>query len=86
MSELNVKHEIHWPEYDPSLIQEGEVNIVIQINGRKRAILNLKKDINENDLLKIAKENKLVDKYLNNKSVKNVIFVQNRLINILTHE
>ena len=86
MSELNVKHEIQWPEYDLSLIQEGEVNIVIQINGRKRAILKVKKDINENDLLKIAKENKLVDKYLNNKSVKNVIFVQNRLINILTHE
>ena len=86
MSELNVKHEIHWPEYDLSLIQEDEVNIVIQINGRKREILKVKKDISENDLLKIARENKLVDKYLNNKSVKNVIFVQNRLINILTHE
>ena len=86
MSELNIKHEIQWPDYDLSSIQESDVNIVIQINGKKRAILNVKKDISENDLLKIAKENKLVDKYLKNKSVKNIIFVQNRLINILTHE
>ena len=86
MSELNVKNEIYWPDYDVSALQEEEVNIVIQINGKKRAIINVKKDISENDILKIAKENKIVDKYLNNKLVKNIIFVQNRLINILTDE
>ena len=77
---------ISWPDYDVSALQEEEVNIVIQINGKKRAIINVKKDISENDILKIAKENKIVDKYLNNKLVKNIIFVQNRLINILTDE
>ena len=86
MSELNVKNEIYWPDYDVSALQEEEVNIVIQINGKKRAIINVKKDISENEILKIAKENKIVDKYLNNKLVKNIIFVQNRLINILTDE
>ena len=40
----------------------------------------------KNDILKIAKENRIIDKYLNNKLVKNIIFVQNRLINILTDE
>ena len=40
-----------WPDFDKSMLEEEEVNFVIQINGKKRAILNmLKKDIKEKDL------------------------------------
>ena len=63
-----------------------EVKFVVQINGRKRAILNVKKDISENELLKLAKDNNIIDKYLSNTEINKVIFVQNRLINILTNE
>ena len=62
------------------------MNFVVQINGRKRAILNAKKDIKENDLLKLAKENKMIDRYLDKKDIKKIIFVQNRLMNILTND
>ena len=34
-------------------LENEKVNFVIQINGKKRAILNVKKDIEENDLLEI---------------------------------
>ena len=40
----------------------------------------------EEEVLNIAKNDKLLDKYLNNKSIKKVIFVKNRLINILVNE
>ena len=62
------------------------MNLVIQINGKKRLILRAKKDIEENNLLKIAKENKVIDKYLNKKEIKKIVFVKNRLMNILTNE
>ena len=67
-------------------METEEVKFVIQVNGKKRAILNVKKNISENDLLKLAKDNKSVDKYLNNVEISKVIFVQNRLLNILTNE
>ena len=77
--------EIKWPDYDKSILDNEEIKFVVQINGRKRAILNVKKDISENELLKLAKDN-IIDKYLNNAKINKVIFVQNRLINILINE
>ena len=35
--------KIEWPEYDKKFLDEEKINIVIQINGKKRAILNVKK-------------------------------------------
>ena len=86
LSDLNTNEEIKWPDYDKSILDNEEVKFVVQINGRKRAILNVKKDISENELLKLAKDNNIIDKYLSNTEINKVIFVQNRLINILTNE
>ena len=49
-------------------------------------IIKAEKDLSEEKILNIAKNEKLLDKYLNNKSIKKVIFVKNRLINILVNE
>ena len=78
--------DLAWPNYDKSFLELEELNLVIQINGKKRLILKAKKDIEENNLLKIAKENKVIDKYLNKKEIKKIVFVKNRLMNILTNE
>tara|TARA_Y100000768_G_scaffold296774_1_gene230602 strand:+ start:6330 stop:8873 length:2544 start_codon:yes stop_codon:yes gene_type:complete len=86
LNEMNMLENIDWPDYDKNALDLEEVNFVIQINGKKRAILNVKKDINENDLLKLAKENKMISKYLDKKKTKKIIFVQNRLMNILTND
>ena len=53
---------------------------------KKRSVINAQIDLNEEKILNIAKNEKLLDKYLNNKSIKKVIFVKNRLLNILTNE
>ena len=77
---------IVWPDYDEKALDLEEVNFVIQINGKKRAILNAKKSIRENDLLKLVKENKMINKHLQRKNIKKIIFIQNRLMNILTND
>ena len=86
LSDINIKEVIQWPSYDKSALELDEVNFVIQINGKKRSIIKAKKHIKENDLLNLVKINKLVDKFINKKNIKKVIFVENRLMNILIDE
>ena len=86
LSDLNINKKINWPEINNNYFINENIDYVIQINGRKRTILNAEKDLNEEKILNIAKKEKLLDKYLNNKSIKKVIFVKNRLINILINE
>ena len=86
LSDLKIYEDIKWPKFDRTSLEKEEVNFVIQINGKKRHILELKKDILESDLLEIVKKDKIMEKYLNNKSIKKVIFIKNRLMNILLNE
>ena len=62
------------------------MKIVIKINGKKRSLLEVKKEIKEADLLKIVKIDKILQKYINKKEIKKIIFVKNKLMNILINE
>ena len=86
LSQFNLTSEISWPEYKQNLLEDINVNFVIQINGKKRLIINIKKGINEEDLLKIVKKDERMKKYLNKKEIKKTIFVKDRLINFLLNE
>ena len=80
---LNVKN-IEWPNYDLSLIKENEVNIVVQINGKKRALIKTIVDDTEENLFKIIKKEEALKKYIDNITIKRKIYVKNKLINIIT--
>ena len=86
LDDLGLNDNIKWPEYDEKILEKEDVKFVIQINGKKRSILKTKKDILEKDLLKIVKEDKTVNKYLEGNKIEKVIFVKNRLMNILINE
>ena len=77
---------MNWPEFDKSIVEENNINVVVQINGKKRSILNTKKNSEQEQLLELAKKDKIVRKYLENKNINKVVFVKNRLINILVNE
>ncbi|MDA8918224.1 leucine--tRNA ligase [Candidatus Pelagibacter sp.] len=73
-----------WPHILKEQIIEENINFVIQINGKKRAILNVKRDISEKDLLSEIQQNKQeLKKFLKDQIIKKTIFVSNRLINII---
>ena len=84
LNELGDLENLKWPEYQKNQLEEDQVKIVVQINGRKRALFNVKKGIKETVLLEIIKKDSNTKKYLNNANINKVIYVQNRLINILT--
>ena len=83
---MGVVGKLEWPKYNLSIINDDEIKIVVQINGKKRSILSIKKGIEENDVLDLAKKDKIIEKYLKNKEVKKIIFIKDRLINILINE
>ena len=86
LEDLGTSKEVEWPQVDNRFINEDKVNYIIQINGKKRAILNESRDIDQNSLLNKIKLNKLSEKYLKDKSINKIIFVKNRLINLLINE
>ena len=76
-------HQINWPKISKEYLIENEINFVVQINGKKRAILKLKRDMIEREILEAIKLNQEVEKFINNQEIKKSIFVPNRLINII---
>ena len=72
-----------WPKYDEKLIQDDEITIVIQINGKKRGLIKTKREIDENELFeKLLSENS-INKHIKDKKIKNKIFVPNKLMNLI---
>ena len=84
--DIGFNDKLKWPIVNKEYLQQENIEYVVQINGRKRANVKAEKDLNEESILNIAKNEKLLDKYLKNKSIKKIIFVKNRLINILVNE
>ena len=80
---LNVNNNVKWPKYNQDLLEEDFINIVIQINGKKRGLLEAKKNISETELLENIKRQNNIKKYLYNKEIKKKIFVPNKLMNII---
>ena len=82
LEQINVKH-YEWPEIDNSLLVDEKVNIVIQVNGKKRDVINTTPNLPEEDLFKLIGENETMKKYLNNQKIKRKIFIKNKLVNII---
>ncbi|MDC3052959.1 leucine--tRNA ligase [Candidatus Pelagibacter sp.] len=78
--------KLEWPIANLNFANKDKIDYVIQINGKKRAILNDSRDIDQESLLLKIKSNKIVSKYIKDKAINKIIFVKNRLINLLIHE
>ena len=84
--DLGNEEEINWPDSNLKFLHDEKIDYVVQINGKKRAILKENRDIDQESLLDLIKSNKVTQKYLKDKSINKVIFIKNRLINLLINE
>ncbi len=82
LSLINSKN-YKWPEYDPTLLKEEKINIVVQINGKKRGLINTTPDLTEENLFDMINNNEKLNKYLSNQKIKRKIYIKNKLINII---
>ena len=71
-----------WPTFDNTFEEKNKIKIPIQINGKMRAIIEVQKDMNKDDLEKIALKEKNILKFLN-VTPKKVIIIPNRIVNFV---
>ncbi len=75
--------EAEWPVYDPKMLVEETVTIVIQVNGKVRSKIDVPVDITEDKLKKIVLADDKLKPWLQDKPARNIIIVPNRLVNIV---
>ena len=83
LMEIGVEEKLSWPKYNENNLLEKIIPIVVQINGKKRDVLNVDRNSSEDEIFSIAINDKNINKHLINKTIKKKIFVPNRLINII---
>ena len=83
IKDLNKNLNYKWPEVDKKFLEEDRVKIVVQINGKKRAVLEENKGINEQTLINKIKKSDTFDKYLKNKNIYKTVLIKDRLINFI---
>lgn len=72
-----------WPNYDPARIQEEEIEVVFQVNGKLRSKTFVPVNTDEAGLEKRALEDANIKKHVDGKRIVKKIVVPNRLVNIV---
>jgi len=76
-------HEQRWPEYDDVALQRSLVEIVIQVNGKKRGVVAAPPGLDEQAVYEKAKLIETVAAQLNGKATRKLIYVKDKLLNIV---
>ncbi len=73
----------HWPEWDSKYLASDTMTIVVQINGKVRANIEVAADSNEEQVVAAAKADEKVKSYLDGKEARKTIYVPNKLVNFV---
>jgi leucyl-tRNA synthetase len=76
-------HTQAWPSFDAEAAREEEITLVLQVNGKVRDRLVVPADIQEEDAKRLALENPAVQKFLEGRAARQVIYVPGRLVNVV---
>jgi len=85
-AEFRAEASIHvqpWPAYDPELAQAATVTLVVQVNGKLRDKLEVPADISEEEARKLALARPAIQKWIEGKTIRKVIFAGGNLVNIV---
>ena len=83
LEQLKAKDINIWPRADSELNPDEKIKIAIQINGKTKEIIELKKDLNEKNVINECKKIKKINDQLIKNKIQRTIFVKNRIINYL---
>ena len=84
LEQLNTKEINVWPKIDSALALNENIKIAIQINGKTKEIIEVKKDLDEKNAINESKKNKKINDQLIKNKIKKTILVKNKIINYLT--
>jgi leucyl-tRNA synthetase len=83
LEQLGEKNINVWPAFDSGLSVEEKIKIAIQINGKTKEIIEIKKDLDEKNVINETKKIKKINDQLSKAEIKKTIFVKNKIINYL---
>ncbi len=75
--------EAPWPTFDPSLLEEESTTFAVQVNGKLRGTLEVKKDLDQTNIEIAAMKIDAVAKLLDGSEPRKIIFVPNKIVNIV---
>jgi leucyl-tRNA synthetase len=76
-------HDQPWPQYDEAALQRSLITIVIQVNGKRRGVLDAPPGLDEHAVFAMAKLVDTVAAQLKGKTVRKRIYVKDKLLNIV---
>lgn len=79
----NSIHDEKWPKYEEKYLQQKQFELLVQINGKLRAKINVPLNISQREAEKIVLANAKIAEFLKGSKIKKIIFVPNRLINLV---
>lgn len=72
-----------WPVFDEEMTRSDTMDIVVQVLGKKRALLTVPADADKEIILKLAKENPQVQNFITGKEIVKEIYVPKKLVNLV---
>ncbi len=72
-----------WPAYNEENLEDDQFELVIQINGKVRNKITVSIGVEEDEIKKIAQESEKIKKHLKGQTIKKMIYIKGKLINIV---
>ncbi len=76
-------HKDSWPKWDAQYLTEDNIIIVVQVNGKVRANIEVSAESSEEQIIEAAKSNDKAAVYLQNKEVRKTVYVPQKLVNFV---
>ena len=83
LKDLKIDGKIEWPKIESKYLREKFVNIVVQINGKKKSLIKVEKDLADKEVINKIKKDEKISNILGDKNLLKHIIVKNRLVNFI---
>ena len=88
-STFNIQHPslpyANWPRFDPALLVENEIEIPVQVNGKLRDVIKVPANAGNPAIEAAAKASEKVQLFIAGKTVKKVIIVPKKMVNLIVN-
>ena len=83
IKDLDYNQKLSWPIANDKYLQEKYVNMVVQINGKKKSLIKIEKNLPDMEVINKIKEDEKISNILSDKNLLKHIIVKNRLVNFI---
>ena len=83
LSDLNCKEADIWPKINKDVMESAKINMVVQVNGKTRDVLNIENNLDEKKLDKLIRNSSKAKKHIVDKKIIKTIYIRNKIINYI---